>query len=97
MAAMRAIHNTLKTLRLNPNTTDEQLNSAKAYHDKQRATLRSTVRLYHHLASINRDQELSAILSSDPSKAYRSIKSAKATTQQDIQQLNVNGRVYLGN
>ena len=62
-----------------------------------RASLRQAVRAESSNLRDQRDENLSAILSSDPSAALRSIKSLKASSSSSIQNLKVQNKVYTGN
>ena len=60
-----------------------------------KADLRQAVRAEKSSLRNQRDENLSAMLT-NPSTAFRSIKSAKASSSASVHNLNVNGKVYSG-
>ena len=61
-----------------------------------RAALKKSVRAAHSRERIRRDENLSSILSTNPSSAFRSIKASKNASSTDIQNLKVKNKTYSG-
>ena len=81
---------------LTSSPTPQAIEHAKEKLQSARATLRQSVRAEKSTLRDQRDEELSGILSSNPSAVFRSIKSAKGSASSSIHNLKVNGKVYSG-
>ena len=92
-AVQRANQHLLHTRNSNP--TPETIEPAKDTLRIARAALRQAVRTDKSSVRNKRDENLSEILS-NPSTAFRSIKSSKASASAAVQNLKVNGKVYSG-
>ena len=77
------------------NPTPESIESAKEHLRNTKAALKQAVRADKSIERNRRDENLSEILS-NPSTAFRSIKSSKASASATVQNLKVNEKVYSG-
>ena len=91
--AVQKANKFLKSRKSNP--TPYAIESAKEKLCVAKAALRQGVRADLSNARNSRDEKLSQILT-NPSSAFRSIKSSKASSLAGIQNLKVNGKVYSG-
>ena len=79
----------------NSNPSPDTIEPAKENLKIAKAALRQAVRADRSKVRNKRDEDLSEILS-NPSTAFRSIKSSKASASAELQNLKVNEKVYTG-
>ena len=94
----KAVHKAKKNLDAIVHTSPSSTTIGQARQELQlaRASLRQAVRRESSNLRNQRDENLSAILSSNPAAAFRSIKSLKSSSSSSIQNLKVQDKVYTG-
>ena len=80
-----------------PNYKNEEIEAIKANYKESRDKHRKLVRSIKAKDVIERDEKLFSILSSNPSKLFKSIKRSKRARSSRITKLLVDDKIYLGN
>ena len=98
-AAQRAAlleHRGLRALLSSPLSSPAALTAARASSSAASAALRAAVRRSNQEAASKRDNLLHSVLSSDPTRLYKAVRSSQRSGDPALHQLQVGDRTYTG-
>ena len=94
--AKKQAHTYMKNVLANPTSTELQKSTAKLHFRDTRSAHRRACRRVQAVNEHERDQKLCAIVSENPSVAFKHLRSVRATSNSRISEIIVNDKVFTG-